>query len=77
MLKRCSTSFVDPSIVIGMKTMLGAPGVARQAFASVYEDAERIPEEAFRTYFEPILSSEERSNSMRRFLSLGNLKVEA
>jgi pimeloyl-ACP methyl ester carboxylesterase len=45
------------------------------AFASVYEDAARIPDEAFKTYFEPLVSSEERSNSMRRFLSLGNLNV--
>jgi pimeloyl-ACP methyl ester carboxylesterase len=75
MLKAVFDQFADPSIVIGMKTMLDAPAVARQAFAAVYENAERIPDEAFKTYFEPILSSEERSNSMRRFLSLGNLKV--
>ena len=75
MLKAVFDQFADPSIVMGMKTMLGAPAVARQAFASVYEDAERIPDDAFKTYFEPLLSSEERSNSMRRFLSLGNLKV--
>ena len=75
MLKAVFDQFAGPSIVMGMKTMLGAPSVARQAFASVYEDAERIPDDAFKTYFEPLLSSEERSNSMRRFLSLGNLKV--
>ena len=75
MLKAAFDQFADPSIVMGMKTMLNAPAVARQAFASVYEDAERIPDEAFKTYFEPLVSSEDRSNSMRRFLSLGNLKV--
>jgi len=75
MLKAAFDQFADPSIVIGMKTMLDAPAVARQAFASVYENAERIPDEALRTYFEPLLSSDERSNSMRRFLNLGNLKV--
>jgi len=75
MLKAAFDQFADPSIVIGMKTMLDAPAVARQAFASVYENAERIPDEAFKTYFEPLLSSDERSNSMRRFLNLGNLKV--
>jgi pimeloyl-ACP methyl ester carboxylesterase len=75
MLKAVFDQFADPSIVMGMKTMLDAPAVARQAFASVYEDAERIPDEAFKTYFEPLLSSEDRSNSMRRFLNLGNLKV--
>jgi pimeloyl-ACP methyl ester carboxylesterase len=75
MLKAVFDQFADPSIVTGMKTMLEAPAVARQAFASVYENAERIPDEAFKTYFEPLLSSDERSNSMRRFLSLGNLKV--
>jgi pimeloyl-ACP methyl ester carboxylesterase len=75
MLKAAFDQFADPSIVIGMKTMLDAPAVARQAFASVYENAERIPDEAFKTYFEPLLSSAERSNNMRRFLNLGNLKV--
>lgn len=75
MLKAAFDQFADPSIVVGMKAMLDAPAVARQAFASVYEDANRIPDEAFKTYFEPLLSSEDRSNSMRRFLSLGNLKV--
>ncbi|MGC2492243.1 alpha/beta fold hydrolase [Candidatus Binatus sp.] len=75
MLKAAFDQFADPSIVVGMKAMLGAPNIARQAFASVYEDAERIPDEAFTTYFEPLLSSEERSDSMRRFLNLGNLKV--
>jgi haloalkane dehalogenase len=75
MLRAVFDQFADPSIVMGMKTMLEAPAVARQAFASVYENAERIPDEAFKTYFEPLLSSDDRSNSMRRFLSLGNLKV--
>jgi pimeloyl-ACP methyl ester carboxylesterase len=75
MLKAAFDQFADPSIVIGMKAMLGAPDMARQAFAAVYEDAARIPDEAFTTYFEPLLSSEERSDSMRRFLNLGNLKV--
>jgi haloalkane dehalogenase len=75
MLQAAFDQFADPSIVMGIKTMLNAPAVARQAFASVYEDAERIPDEAFKTYFEPLVSSEERGNSMRRFLSLGNLKV--
>lgn len=75
MLKAVFDQFADPSIVTGMKTMLEAPAVARQAFASVYENAARIPDEAFKTYFEPLLSSDDRSNSMRRFLSLGNLKV--
>jgi pimeloyl-ACP methyl ester carboxylesterase len=58
-----------------MKMMLQAPALARQAFASVYEDAGRIPDDAFKTYFEPLLSSEVRSAQMRRFLNLGNLKV--
>jgi pimeloyl-ACP methyl ester carboxylesterase len=75
MLKAVFDQFADPSIIIGMKTMVQAPAVARQAFASVYEDPERIPDEAFKTYFEPLLSSEARSEAMRRFLSLGNLKV--
>ncbi|MGA6971961.1 MAG: alpha/beta hydrolase [Candidatus Binatus sp.] len=75
MLKAAFGQFADPSIVIGMKAMLDAPAIARQAFASVYEDAGRIPDEAFQTYFEPLLSTDERSAQMRRFLNLGNLKV--
>jgi pimeloyl-ACP methyl ester carboxylesterase len=75
MLKAVFDQFADPSIVVGMKTMANAPAVARQAFASVYEDPERIPDEAFKTYFEPLVSSDSRSEAMRRFLSLGNLKV--
>ena len=77
MLKAVFDQFADPSIILGMKTMVDAPAVARQAFASVYEDPERIPDEAFKTYFEPLLSSDARSEAMRRFLSLGNLKVLA
>jgi haloalkane dehalogenase len=75
MLKAAFDQFADPSIVVGMKAMVQAPAVARQAFASVYEDAGRIPDEAFKTYLEPLVSSDERSAKMRRFLSLGNLKV--
>jgi haloalkane dehalogenase len=75
MLKAVFDQVADPSIIDSMKAMLNAPALARQALASVYEDAERIPDEAFKTYFEPVLSSEARSNSMRRFLNLGNLKV--
>src|SRR5271154_93378 len=60
MLKAAFDHFADPSIVDGMKAMLGAPGIARQAFAAVYEDAGRIPDEAFTTYFEPLVSSEDR-----------------
>ena len=75
MLKQAFDQFADPSIIIGMKAMLDAPALTRQAFASVYENAERVPDEAFKTYFEPLLSSEDRSNSMRRFLNLANLKV--
>src|SRR5260370_19864834 len=75
MLKAAFDQFADPSIIIGMKTMVDAPAVARQAFASVYEDPERIPADAFKTYFEPLVSSDARSEAMRRFLSLGNLKV--
>jgi pimeloyl-ACP methyl ester carboxylesterase len=75
MLKAAFDQFADPSIVVGMKAIVESPSVARQAFASVYEDAERIPDEAFKTYFEPLVSSEARSDSVRRFLSLGNLEV--
>ena len=75
MLKAVFDQFADPSIVMGLNAMLQSPAVARQGLASVYEDAERIPDEAFKTYLEPVLSSEERTNSLRRFLNLANLKV--
>jgi haloalkane dehalogenase len=75
MLKAVFDQFADPSIVIGLNAMLQSAAVARQGLNSVYEDAERIPDEAFKTYLEPVLSSEERTNSMRRFLNLSNLKV--
>lgn len=75
MLKAVFDQFADPSIVMGLNAMLQSPAVARQGLASVYEDAERIPDEAFKTYLEPVLSSEERTGSLRRFLNLGNLKV--
>jgi pimeloyl-ACP methyl ester carboxylesterase len=75
MLKAAFDQFADPSIVTGLNAMLQDPAIARQGLASVYEDAERIPDEAFKTYLEPVLSSEARSNNLRRFLSLGNLKV--
>jgi pimeloyl-ACP methyl ester carboxylesterase len=75
MLKAAFDQFADPSIVVGLKAMVDAPAIARQAFASVYEDAGRIPDEAFKTYIEPIVSSDERSAQVRRFLNLANLKV--
>lgn len=75
MLKAAFDQFVDPAVIEGIRLMVDAPAIARQAFAAVYEDAERIPDEAFKTYFEPIVSSEARSDAMRRFLNLGNLKV--
>lgn len=75
MLKAAFDQFADPAIVAGMKAMVDAPAIARQAFASVYEDPERIPDEAFKTYFAPLVSTDARSAAMRRFLSLGNLKV--
>ena len=43
MLKQAFDQFADPSIIIGMKTMLDAPALARQAFASVYENARAHP----------------------------------
>jgi pimeloyl-ACP methyl ester carboxylesterase len=75
MLKAAFDQVADPSMVAVMKAIAEAPAGARQVFASVYEDAERIPDEAFKTYFEPLVTSEARSDSMRRFLNLGNLKV--
>ena len=75
MLKAAFDQFADPTIVAGLNAMLQTPAIARQGLASVYEDATRIPDEAFKTYLEPVLSSESRTNSLRRFLSLGNLKV--
>jgi haloalkane dehalogenase len=75
MLKAAFDQFADPNVIEGMRLMVDAPAMARQAFASVYEDAERIPDEAFKTYFEPLVSSDARGEAMRRFLNLANLKV--
>jgi pimeloyl-ACP methyl ester carboxylesterase len=75
MLKAVFDQFADPSIVGGLNAMLQSAAVARQGLNAVYEDVQRIPDEAFKTYLEPVLSSEARTNSLRRFLSLGNLKV--
>jgi len=75
MLKAAFDQLSDPSIVDGMKAMLTTPAIARQAFAALYEDAGRIPDDAFKTYIEPLVSSDQRSAQMRRFLNLGNLKV--
>lgn len=75
MLKAAFDQFADPSIVTGLKAMLETPAIARQGLASVYEDASRIPDEALKMYLEPVLSSEAKTNNLRRFLSLENLKV--
>ena len=75
MLKSVLDQFADPSIIAVLNAMLQSPAAARQAFSSVYEDPERIPDEAFKTYFEPVLSSDERSRNLRRFASLGNVQV--
>jgi len=77
MLKSVLEQFADPSIVPTMNAMLQSPAVARQAFSSVYEDPERIPDEAFKTYFEPVLSSDQRSRDLSRFASLANVRVTA
>jgi pimeloyl-ACP methyl ester carboxylesterase len=46
------------------------PAVARQAFAQAYEDSNRIPEEAFRTYLEPLVASPDKSLNARRFVDV-------
>ncbi|MGA3228446.1 MAG: alpha/beta hydrolase [Candidatus Binatus sp.] len=75
MLKSVLDQFADPSIIATLNAMLQSPAVARQAFSSVYEDPEHIPDEAFKIYFEPVLSSDQRSRNLRRFASLGNVQV--
>ena len=77
MLKSVLDQFADPSVTATLNAMLQSPAVARQAFSSVYEDPERIPDEAFKTYLEPVLSSDQRSRNLRRFASLGNVQVTA
>jgi pimeloyl-ACP methyl ester carboxylesterase len=74
-LKSALDQFADPSVIATLYAMLQSPAVARQAFSSVYEDPERIPDEAFKTYLEPLLSSDQRSLDMRRFASLANVQV--
>jgi pimeloyl-ACP methyl ester carboxylesterase len=77
MLKAVLGQFADPSVTATLSAILHAPAAARQAFSSVYEDPERIPDEAFKTYLEPLLSSDQRSLNMRRFASLSNVRVTA
>jgi haloalkane dehalogenase len=75
MLKAAFDQFADPAIVTGLNAMLHSPEIARRGMSGVYEDPERIPDEAIKTYLEPALASEVRSRNLRRFLNLGNLKV--
>ncbi len=77
MLKAVLGQFADPSVIAALNAALQSPAAARQAFSSVYEDPERIPDEAFKTYLEPLLSSDQRSLNMRRFASLSNVQVTA
>ncbi len=77
MLKSVLGQFADPSVLALLKVAMQSPAAARQAFSSVYEDPERIPDEAFKTYLEPLLSSEQRSLDVRRFASLANVRVTA
>ncbi len=77
MLESVLGQFADPSVIALLKAAMESPAAARQAFSSVYEDPERIPDEAFRTYLEPLLSSEQRSLDVRRFASLANVRVTA
>jgi pimeloyl-ACP methyl ester carboxylesterase len=77
MLKSVLGQFADPSVIALLKAAMESPEAARQAFSSVYEDPERIPDEAFKTYLEPLLSSEQRSLDVRRFASLANVRVTA
>ena len=77
MLESVLGQFADPSVIVLLKAAMESPAAARQAFSSVYEDPERIPDEAFRTYLEPLLSSEQRSLDVRRFASLASVRVTA
>ncbi len=77
MLESVLGQFADPSVIALLNAAMESPAAARQAFSSVYEDPERIPDEAFRTYLEPLLSSEQRSLDVRRFASLANVRVTA
>lgn len=51
-----------------LKMIAGDPAAARGAFSSAYEDAGRIPREAFRIYLEPVLATTRRTDILRRFL---------
>jgi pimeloyl-ACP methyl ester carboxylesterase len=77
MLKSVLGQFADPSVIALLNAAMQSPAAARQAFSSVYEDPERILDEAFKTYLEPLLSSEQRSLDVRRFASLANVRVTA
>jgi pimeloyl-ACP methyl ester carboxylesterase len=47
--------------------MLQDLSIARRSFSTAYENAEVIPDEAFRTYLEPVLATEEAIAKMVRF----------
>ncbi len=51
-----------------IRAMLDNPAIARGGFSTAYENSEAIPDEAFRTYLEPLLSTDERSRNVQRFL---------
>ncbi len=51
-----------------IRAMLDNPAIARAGFSTAYENSEAIPDEAFRTYLEPLLSTDERARNVQRFL---------
>jgi len=52
----------------GLKALVQDAAMARQAFATAYENVEQIPSEAFRVYLEPVLSTDERALNVQRFV---------
>ncbi|MFZ0888010.1 MAG: alpha/beta hydrolase [Candidatus Binataceae bacterium] len=52
------------------RAMLENPDVARNSFAPAYEDPQRIPDEAFRAYLEPLQATDDKANNLRRFFEL-------
>ncbi len=66
-LQRFFAMLSSEAAIPALRGALNDPATARQAFGTVYEDPSRIPDEAFRVYLEPLLSSDDRSANARRF----------
>jgi pimeloyl-ACP methyl ester carboxylesterase len=54
---------------VRLRRLLGDLTECRNVFSVVFEHTDRIADETFRTYFEPLVTSEESGRNMERFLT--------